>query len=684
MLGIGGWFDYHVVLREVAFPVPLSLKGGQMTTLLIAIGAMVGYLCAYHTYGRWLATKIFQLNPQATVPSVELNDDRDFVPTNKSILFGHHFTSIAGTGPIVGPAIAVMWGWLPALIWVLLGSVLIGAVHDFGSLVVSMRSQGQTVGDVAGRVMNRRVRLLFLLILFMALTIVLAIFGLVIANVFKLYPAAIFPCLVQIPIAVAIGVWLHRRQVNLLVPSLLALTIMYLSLVYGDSGRLGELNAMMASWSVMTWVLILLVYSYVASVLPVWTLLQPRDYINSLQLITALGLVVTGLVVAGLFGGSPVVEGGERVPLEISAPVIRTDPIGAPAVIPFLFITIACGACSGFHCLVSSGTSSKQIKCETDAQFVAYGSMLTEGFLATLVILACVAGLGLGAVNANNQIVTGEEAYLARYATWESANGLGAKVGAFVDGSANFLKAMSIPSGVAVAVMGVLVASFAGTTLDTACRLQRYVVQELAATFAGSSHKQSSASGKWNPAVWLQNKHGATIFAVILALMIAALPSPDTPVSLGQAVSGDLPDDYVLKQSTSLPAESTAGGVTGGLWWVQNFAGKGGLILWPLFGATNQLLAGLAFLVIAFFLWRRSIPVWFVVVPMVFMLLIPAWAIYVDLPKWLRAENPNWVVIVIGVTTFALEIWMLIEAVIIWPRVKGVVESVSTQSVSET
>lgn len=645
-----------------------------MTTLLIAVGAMIGYLVAYHTYGRWLARKIFQLDPSASVPSIELNDDRDFVPTDKSILFGHHFTSIAGTGPIVGPAIAVMWGWLPALIWVLLGSVLIGAVHDFGSLVVSMRSKGQTVGDVAGRVLNRRTRLLFLLILFMALTIVLAIFGLVIAAVFKQYPAAIFPCLVQIPIAVAIGVWLHRRNGHLLLPSLLALATMYLTLVFGNSGPLGALNAVMASWSIMTWVMILLVYSYVASVLPVWTLLQPRDYINSLQLITALGLVVVGLIVAGLIGGAPLVDGGDRIPLEISAPMIRANPEGAPAVIPFLFITIACGACSGFHCLVSSGTSSKQIRCESDAQFIAYGSMLTEGFLATLVILSCVAGLGLGAVAATGDVVVGQEAYLARYASWASASGLAAKVGAFVDGSANFLQAMWIPPAVAVAVMGVLVASFAGTTLDTACRLQRYVIQELAATFVGVQGEPGSDSSPGNPVAWLRNKHGATIFAILLALLIAALPAPDTPVSLGQAFSGDLPADYLAKQGSDLASAATAGGLSGGLWWLSSFAGKGGLILWPLFGATNQLLAGLAFLVIALFLWRRNIPVWFIVLPMLFMLIVPAWAMLSDLNKWFNSEQPNWIVILFGITTLLLEGWMLVEAIIIWPKVKGVLE----------
>ncbi len=628
-----------------------------MQTLAIALGALVGYLIAYHTYGRWLSRKIFQLDAQATVPSIELNDDRDYVPTSKSVLFGHHFTSIAGTGPIVGPAIAVMWGWLPALLWVLIGSVLVGAVHDFGSLVVSMRSRGQTVGDVAGRVLNTRVRLLFLLILFMALTIVLAIFGLVIAAVFKQYPASIFPCVIQIPIAVGIGVWLHRKGVHLLIPSIFALTVMYGTVIVGNDGVLGQLNATMASWSVITWVFILLAYSYVASVLPVWTLLQPRDYINSLQLISALGLVVVGLCAAALFGGAPLETGGERVPLEIVAPAVRANPPGAPVLIPFLFITIACGACSGFHCLVSSGTSSKQIKCETDAQFVGYGSMLTEGFLAVIVILACVAGLGLGATESvgGGEVVTGESAYMARYASWDDAKGLGAKIGAFVDGSANFLEAMSIPAGVAVALMGVLVASFAGTTLDTACRLQRYVIQELAGTFVGDGGRRvkdrgagegaAAAGSSLNPFVWLTNKHGATIFAVLLAAIIAALPAP------GSA-------------------------------WSWEAAGKGGLILWPLFGATNQLLAGLAFLVISFFLWRRNVPVWFIVIPMLFMLAMPAWAMWWQLGDWLAPApladgSPaprNWVVIVIGAATLALESWMAVEAFLLWPRVKGVLE----------
>jgi len=204
-----------------------------MSTLLIALLAGVGFIVAYHTYGRWLGGRIFRLSADAVCPSERLKDGVDYVPTSKSVVFGHHFTSIAGTGPIVGPAIAIMWGWVPALLWVVLGSIFIGAVHDFGALVVSLRNNGQTVGDIAGRVLNKRVRLLFLFTLFMALTVVLAIFGLVIAAVFKQYPAAIFPCIVQIPIALAIGVLLHRKGVGLLVPSLIALAVMYLAVIFG-------------------------------------------------------------------------------------------------------------------------------------------------------------------------------------------------------------------------------------------------------------------------------------------------------------------------------------------------------------------------------------------------------------------------------------------------------------------
>ncbi len=614
-----------------------------MPTLLIALGAFFLYLIAYHTYGKFLGRKIFKLSTEAKVPSIQLKDDIDFVPTKKSIIFGHHFTSIAGTGPIVGPALAVVWGWLPALLWVIFGSILIGAVHDFGSLVVSMRNRGQTVGDIAGRILAPRTRILFLSILFMALTIVLAIFGLVIASVFRMYPAAIFPCFIQIPIAISIGILIHRKGANILIPSIIALAVMYLSVFYGNDGTLGKFNSKLADWSVITWVIVLLGYCYFASVLPVWTLLQPRDFINSMQLLSAVGLVLVGLIVASIWGGFPI-EGSARPPLEIVAPATRLGadaPDGAPWIFPFLFITIACGAISGFHCLVSSGTSSKQLKCETDAQFVGYGSMLTEGFLAVLVILACVSGLGLGTESSNGNFLTGKDAYLARYETWGGAKGLGAKVGAFVDGSANFLKALGLAPQFAVALMGVFVASFAATTLDTACRLQRYVIQEIAATLSTKKSKAESNTKinlSLNPLSWLTNKHGATILAVILAFGVAASP-------------------------------------TTGLEWSWENAGKGGLNLWPLFGATNQLLGGLAFLVILFWMRRRNLPIWFIAIPAIFMLILPASAMVIELFKpngWIAGQKP--LLATIGLAAIALEVWMLIEASIAWPKVKGVLE----------
>lgn len=607
-----------------------------MSTLAIALGAFVLYLVAYHTYGKWLGSKLFKLDPNAKVPSISQQDGNDFVPTKKSIVFGHHFTSIAGTGPIVGPAIAVIWGWVPAVLWVIFGSILIGAVHDLGALVVSLRNRGQTIGDVAGRVINRRTRILFLSILFLALTIVLAIFGLVIASVFKAYPQAIVPCLVQIPLALVIGVLLHRKGARILIPSLISLAVMYFAVAYGDVGFLASINEFLGGnpnnpdkngLSIITWVSLLLGYCYLASVLPVWSLLQPRDYINSLQLLSALGLIVIGLISASIFGGAPPFAEESGRSLEIVAPAFNWNPEGAPSVFPFLFITIACGAISGFHCLVSSGTSSKQLKCETDARFVGYGSMLVEGFLAILVILACVSGLGLG-TGTEEPFLSGQAAFEARYDSWNSANALAAKVGAFVEGSANFLKSLGIQHQFAIALMGVFVASFAATTLDTACRLQRYVIQELAGHLAPRHRVNGRRVGEYvdgNPLYWLTNRHVATIFAIVIAYLIARLPGGE----------GKAP-------------------------------GTGGILLWPLFGAINQLLAGLAFLVITFWLRRRGLPVIVSLAPGILMLILPAIAMSLNLRNF--AQGHNWLLFSFGFFTLLIEFWMVVEALAVWRR----------------
>ena len=609
--------------------------------ILIALLSAVGFILAYRLYGRWLGRRVFQLTAKAVCPSTTLEDGKDYVPTRTSIVFGHHFTSIAGTGPIVGPAIAVMWGWLPALLWVVFGSIFIGAVHDFASLVISMRNRGQTIGIIAGRMLNARFQLLFLLVLFLALTVVLAIFGLVIGNVFKLFPAAIFPCVIQIPLALVIGAILHRKGMALLLPSMVALGLMLLSVAYGNTGWLGEFNAALAAWPIWLWVAILLIYSYAASVLPVWLLLQPRDYINSLQLVVSLVLLFAGLLVAGIIG-LPSPEGATAA-LTLEVPAVQWHPTGAPPIFPFLFITIACGAISGFHCLVSSGTSSKQLKQETDAAKVGYGGMLLEGFLAVLVILACTAGLSLGLQTPEGTRLTGLAAWEHQYASWSAAGGLAATLGAFVNGSGNFLAALGLSSAFAVALMGVLVASFAGTTLDSACRLQRYVIQELAEAVRQTIAHKPMLTGVEKGLRWLENPYLATLVAVAFAGWIAAIP-------------------------------------TDGMSWSLANAGKGGLILWPLFAATNQLLGGLAFVVIFFYLWRRQRPVWFMVIPAIFMLIIPFWGMFHQAfigtgtaPSWLASGN--WLLLAFAVASLGCEIWLLIEAWLLLPKAKAHLEA---------
>lgn len=622
-----------------------------MPVLLLVLVSAALLVGGYFSYGRWLARAVFRLSPTALVPSLELRDDVDYVPTPPAIVFGHHFTSIAGTGPIVGPALAIMWGWGPAVAWVLVGAIFMGAMHDLAALVVSLRNRGMTVGEVAGRLLNRRVRLLFLVLLLFALWVVLAIFGWVIASVFVQFPESTLPVFLQIPIAVWIGLKVHRAGKNLFWPSLVALALMIATVWLGAAcpglawtgGWLGaaiqRFNATVAAWPVWAWVAVLLAYCYVASVLPVWILLQPRDYINSLQLIASLGLVVAGLVAAALVGG-PAVADAPRPPLEMVAPLLDIHPVNAPPIVPFLFVTIACGAVSGFHCLVSSGTSSKQLRCETDAHAVGYGSMLLEAFLAILVIVAVGAGIGLGWPQAHPG-VTGSALWQTIYADWSKVTG-GSAIAAFVVGSGNLLGALGIEATFARALMGVLVASFAGTTLDTATRLQRYVVQELAGTLLPTGAAwtpQRPRPASLGPLQWplwlLTTPHGATLFAVGSAFLLALMPAPGKP-------------------------------------WNLTTLGTGGLILWPLFGATNQILAGLSLIVVSFYLLRRGLPTWIATVPMVFMLAMPAWALATDVQRWWAGGS--WALVAVAALMLTVEAWMIVEAVLLWPRVRGVLE----------
>jgi len=563
-----------------------------MDTLLLMLVCGGGYLIAYHTYGRFLAKKIFKLRHDAPVPSVELQDGIDYVPAKKGVIFGHHYTSIAGTGPIVGPAIGIIWGWLPAILWVFFGCIFMGAVHDFGALVVSMRNEGKSISEIAAKYINTRVRFIFFAVVFLSLLIVIAIFGVVIATVFKEFPRSVIPVWLQIPIAVGLGFAVYKKNANILLSTAVAVAGMYLCIVVGSRLPI-QFDSFLFLPATGFWVIILLIYAWVASTLPVTTLLQPRDYINAWQLFIAMGLLVGGTVVASLGGG-----------LELVAPAVNKSlPANTPSIWPLMFVIIACGAISGFHSLVASGTSPKQVSKEPDCQFVGYGSMLLEGALAVLVIICVAAGIGMALKLNDDTVLSGTAAWEHYYSSWIGAKGLADKIAPVVKGAANMMGALGLPEAVGITLMGVFIASFAGTTLDTSVRIQRYVISELA-----SDLRITALTSRW----------AATSFAVLTAAALAFATGAD---------------------------------------------GTGAMILWPLFGASNQLLAALALLVVTLYLKRKGgLKLLVAAVPCVIMLVITTFSMIKN--EMIFIEKGSWLLVIIGAGIFLLALWMTVEAVI--------------------
>ncbi len=555
---------------------------------LVGLCAILFY-GAYRTYGQFLAKRVFQLDPSQETPAVTFEDGRDFVASPKMVVFGHHFTSIAGTGPIVGPAIGVIWGWVPALIWIVFGTILMGAVHDFGSLMVSLRHDGESIAQCATRLIGPRIKGYFFALICLALLIVIAIFGLIMAILFDTFPAAVFPVWVQIPIALVLGIQLNRGGGRLWVRTASAVLMMYLTIYMGQFFPFEMPDMLMGIPATGLWTILLLGYAFIASILPVTTLLQPRDYINAWQLYVALGLLVIGIFVSGFSGQ-----------LIMSAPAVQWVPEGAPPIWPFLCITIACGAISGFHSLVASGTTAKQLGSEKDALLIGYGSMLLEGFLAVLVIVAVTAGLGMGLTDASGTLLMGLDAWNSHYVSWSSSAGLGSKLHAVVTGFANILGSIGVPHQFGLVLIGVFIASFAGTTLDTSTRIQRYMIMELSRGTCFS---------------WCATPIRATIIAVVSAAALA---------------------------------------FSAGL------SGAGALQLWPLFGAVNQLLAALAFLVVSIYVLKRS--KWLAaltIVPGLFILLISIWGTIINMMDAFQVSA--WVLFTCNLAIIGISIGILIE-----------------------
>jgi len=569
-----------------------------MNSFLLAVIALAGYLLAYNTYGKFLAKKIFRLNNRHLMPSHELEDGVDYVPTKKHIIFGHHFTTIAGLGPIVGPAIGIIWGWLPAFIWVFFGSIFMGAVHDFSTLVISARNKGQTLGELTGIIISRDTRYAFQFIMQFLLFIIISIFAMIMGLLFEMYPESVIPVWMQIPIAVWLG-WQIRRGKNDLVWSIIAVVLMYITVIIGVWIPV-RLTPVFSHWftdpdqaknmAIATWVFILLVYVFFASVLPVQKLLQPRDYINSHQLIIAMGLLFIGLAVAHPVISAPAIN-----------PAATAKGSDIPSLAPILFITIACGAISGFHSLASSGTTVKQMDKEQDSLFIGYGGMLFESLLAVLVLMAVAGGLGMGLMK-DGVLYKGADAYYLHYATWASASGLSAKLEAFVEGSANLFGSLGIPANVGKAIIAVFIVSFANTTLDSATRIQRLSLQEI---FTRKDHSIVKP---------FRNRYFST-FIVVVAAGLLAFSKP---------------------------------------------AAKGALLLWPMFGSLNQLLAALALAVVSVYLVKKKKNVWITFIPMLFVLVMTVWTMFLNLKNFW--QKSDYVLSGLSLIILVLTFWLLISS----------------------
>lgn len=435
-----------------------------MSALILVICSIIIFIIAYATYGAWLAKK-WGVDPTRPTPAHEMNDGVDYVPTKPAILLGHHFASIAGAGPINGPIQAAIFGWVPVYLWIMIGCIFFGSPHDMGSLFVSIRSKGKSIGEVIKDTMGETGKRLFSIFAWLTLILIIAAFMNIVATTFHNTPEAATSSILFMILAIGFGYAVYRKGLDIKIGTVIGVILLFLSIWLGTVFPL--------KLSINTWVIILAIYIWIASTAPVWILLQPRDYLNSYLLYA----MIVGAVLGIIFYNP-----------SIKLDAVTGFKVNNQLLFPILFVTVACGAISGFHSLVGSGTSSKQLDSEKDVRLIGYGSMLIEGVLAVIAMVTA--------------------AYLSSGEFLSKLNEIG-PTNVFAEGVGTFMTKIGIPFSIGKTFVALAVSAFALTTLDTATRLARFIFQEY---FEDSQKEKKSA---------LTNMYVSTTITVILGSLLS-------------------------------------------------------------------------------------------------------------------------------------------------------------------
>ena len=544
-----------------------------MNSLVLLFAGLAVFFVAYVLYGGYLAKK-WGISRDNITPANRFNDNRDFVPTDAKIVMGHHFSSIAGAGPITGPILAAIFGWVPVYLWIIIGCVFFGGVHDFGSLVASLRNDGKSIGETINLNISSRAKKIFNWYAWLTIALVVAAFTDICAQTFAFNPElpdsltgarAGTASVLFIFLAVGFGVVRNRFHASLLISTLGGIIFLTAAIVAGYFFPFIKLG-------VNGWRVLLVIYIICASILPVWFLLQPRDYLCSFLLYAMIIGAFIGLVL--------------RRPDVEMAPFIGFH-VNGQYLFPFLFVTVACGAISGFHSLVSSGTTSTQLEKEVpDAKLVGYGSMLIEGVLAIIALIV------VGYLSKGSDVVSGAPAQI------------------FANGVAWFMSSFGVPESVGKVFITLAYSAFALTSLDSATRIGRYIMQEI----AGGTVKEEKKTLAGSVRSFASNMYGATFLTVGLGVLLLV---------------------------------------------------AGYTRIWPIFGSANQLLAALALLAITSYVVRSGKKSWETIIPLIFMFAVTLTALVFIIVQNIPGRNPKAFLPLacVGVLLFVLAVMQIAEAV---------------------